>query len=111
MAERTAERAQTPTLVLRHAEPLRAWLRGKRPLKIFLGFNFTASAEIALRWTKTLMAIGPCEVVLGYINSPVDDYVRVGAGGYLTNEVRQEPQALALALRDHDGVGRGSGRC
>ncbi len=32
VAERTAGRAATPTLVLRKADPIRAWLRGKRSL-------------------------------------------------------------------------------
>jgi nucleotide-binding universal stress UspA family protein len=99
VAERTAGRAETPTLVLRNADPLRAWLRGKGPLKIFVCFNFTASAEVALRWTKTLMAIGPCEVVLGYINSPVDDYMRIGAGGRIPFD-GNPPEVLAVLERD-----------
>jgi len=99
VAERTAERAETPTLVLRKAEPLRAWLRGKRPLKVFVCFNFTASAELALRWTKALMAIGPCEVVLGYVNSPVDDYMRVGAGGQIPFD-GNPPEVLSILERD-----------
>lgn len=99
VAERTAQRAETPTLVLRHAEPLREWLRGKKPLKIFLCFNFTASAELALRWTKTLMAIGPCEIVLGYINSSVDEFVRVGAGGPVPFD-GNPPEVLAILERD-----------
>ena len=99
VAERIAERSAIPTLVLRNADPLRAWLRGRRPLKVFVCFNFTASAEIALRWTKSLMAMGPCEVVLGYINNPVDDYLRVGAGGRVPFD-GNPPEVLAILERD-----------
>ncbi len=99
VAERTAMRAETPTLVLRNAEPIRAWLRGKRPLKVFVCFNFTASAELALRWTKALTTVGPCEVVLGYVNNPVDDYMRVGASGRVPFD-GNAPEVLAILERD-----------
>jgi len=99
VAERTAGGAKTPTLVLRNAEPMRAWLRGKRPLKVFVCFNFTASAELALRWTKALTTVGPCEVVLGYVNNPVDDYMRVGASGRIPFD-GNPPEVLAILERD-----------
>lgn len=99
VAERTAARAEVPTLVLRNADLLRVWLRGKKSLKIFVCFNFTASAETALRWTKALTTIGPCEVVLGYINRPVDDYLRVGAEGRIPFDTNP-PEVLAILERD-----------
>ena len=45
VAERTAERAETPTLVLRAPEGLREWLNGTRTLKVFVCFNFTRTSE------------------------------------------------------------------
>lgn len=98
-AKRTPGRADSPMLVVRKAEPLRVWLRGKKPLKIFVAFDFTASAEAALRWAKTLTAIGPCEVVLGYINNAVDDHIRVGTAGRIPFG-GNPPEVLAILERD-----------
>ncbi len=81
VAERTAERAAAPTLVVRDAEPFLAWARGERPLKIFVAFNFTPTAETALRWVKTLLAMGPCDVVVGYVDFPLEQRARLGGTG------------------------------
>jgi hypothetical protein len=50
VAERTAERAETPTLVLRAPGRLHEWLNGTRTLEVFVCFNFTMTSEVALRW-------------------------------------------------------------
>src|SRR5690606_33173047 len=42
--ERTAQRAITPTLVVRDAATLAAWARGERRLKVFVCFNFTVTS-------------------------------------------------------------------
>ena len=81
VSERTAERAPVPTLVVRNAMPFREWARGERPLKVFVAFNFTATAEAALRWVKTLLDIGPCEVVVGYVDFPLEERARLGGTG------------------------------
>lgn len=83
VSERTAERALTPTLVVRDARPLVAWAGGERPLKVFVCFNFTVTSEAALRWVKELQAIGPCDVVLGYVDWPAEQRTRLGGGGPL----------------------------
>lgn len=81
VSERTAERAPVPTLVVRNATPLLAWARGERPLKVFVAFNFTATAEAAMRWVKTLLGMGPCEVVVGYVDFPLEQRARLGGTG------------------------------
>jgi nucleotide-binding universal stress UspA family protein len=45
VAERAAERAAVPTLVIRSPETLAAWLRGERPLRVFVAFDFSRSAN------------------------------------------------------------------
>lgn len=82
-AARVAARSRTPILLLRQAEPVRRWLRGERPLKVFVAYNFSATADAALRWVKQLTRVGPCEVVLGYVNQPIEDSIRIGARGPL----------------------------
>ncbi|MGV3534060.1 MAG: universal stress protein [Chthoniobacteraceae bacterium] len=79
--ERTAQRACAPTLVVRDAGQLRAWASGERPLRVFVCFNGTMTSQAALRWAKDLGAIGPCELVIGNVDWPADQYVRFGGKG------------------------------
>jgi nucleotide-binding universal stress UspA family protein len=69
-AWRLVECAHTATLVPRDPTVLRAWLRGGRTLRVFVGFNFTPASEAALRWVKQLAALGPIDVILGCVNAP-----------------------------------------
>ena len=78
VAEHVAVRTPVPTLVVRSAVPFEAWARGERPLKVFVAFDFTGTAEAALRWIKELAAAGPCEVVVGYVDWPVGEAGRLG---------------------------------
>ena len=72
VAEKTAESAPIPTLVIRSAQPLLEWARGQRPLRILAGVDFTANSEAALRWIAGLRAIGPCEITLGFVDDHPD---------------------------------------
>src|SRR5680860_322839 len=49
VAERTAESSPVSTLVVRDAAPLETWAHGERSLKVFVGTDFSASADAALR--------------------------------------------------------------
>ncbi len=73
VAERTAESSPVPTLVVRSAAAFEAWLRGDRPLSVFVGFDFTVTAEAALEWVRRLRMAGPCDVTVGYTNSPSEE--------------------------------------
>lgn len=81
IARQTIGRADAPTLVLRDAGVLRAWLQGRRALRVFVCFDFTAPAEAALHWAARLADLGPIDLTLGYANSPAADHARVGADG------------------------------
>jgi len=78
IAERTAEMAPVPTLIVRQAAALEQWLRGKRPLRVFLGFDFTVTAEAAADWVRQIRTAGPCEVTVGHLNWPPGDERRFG---------------------------------
>ncbi|MDP3070847.1 MAG: universal stress protein [Opitutaceae bacterium] len=67
-AELIAETSSVPTLVVRSTEPLLAWARGARPLKIFVAMDFTATSDAALRWLAEWRRIGPCEITLGHVH-------------------------------------------
>ena len=78
IAERTAEMAPVPTLIVRQAAALEQWLRGKRSLRVFLGFDFTVTAEAAADWVREIRTVGPCEVTVGHLNWPPGDERRFG---------------------------------
>ncbi len=78
IAERTAEMAPVPTLVVRQGASFEQWLRGKRSLRVFLGFDFTVTAEAAADWVRDLQAAGPCEITVGHLNWPAEDARRFG---------------------------------
>jgi nucleotide-binding universal stress UspA family protein len=67
VTERIAEAAHAPTLVVRKPAPLLRWVRGERRLRVFLGADFSAPSEAALRWVDWLRQIGPCDVVVAYL--------------------------------------------
>jgi nucleotide-binding universal stress UspA family protein len=79
IAERIAETSPVPTLVVRDAAPFAAWARGERPLKVFVGADFTASSDAALRWVAELQQLGPVEVIAGYVDWPPEEAARLGA--------------------------------
>ena len=90
-----AESVAVPTLVVRSSEPFEAWARGERPLKVFVGVDFTTSSDAALRWIAELREIGPCEVVAGFVDWPPEESSRLGvpvAPGFFEN--RAEVQAV-----------------
>jgi nucleotide-binding universal stress UspA family protein len=73
VSEQVAERSPAPTLVARTAEPLLAWARGERALRVFVGVDFSGTSDAALSWTKRLREIAPCEVTVGHIYWPPDE--------------------------------------
>jgi nucleotide-binding universal stress UspA family protein len=99
VAERTAVRAPVPTLVVRSAVPFEAWARGEAPLKIFAAFDFSGTAETALRWIKDVLAAGPCEVVVGYVDWPMGEAARLGISGELLEE-HNPPQVQRILERE-----------
>jgi len=106
VAERIAETAWVPTLVVRDAAVLDAWLREERPLKIFVGADFTPTSEAALRWVEELTKIAPCEVTVGYIDRHAEERgeqaLHLPAGAprapemqeMLTHDLREKARAL-----------------
>ncbi len=73
ISERVAETAWVPTLVVRDAAVLEAWLRGERPLKVFVGADFTPISDAALRWVEELTKMAPCEVIVGYVDRHAEE--------------------------------------
>ena len=86
VAERVAEAAPVPTLVIRAAKPFEAWSRGT-PLKIVVGADFSASSNGALRLITTFQKAGPCGVTVVHIAWP---------GGHVLPESGEENISIDL---------------
>lgn len=78
VAERIAETARCPFLMVRSAAPLLDWCRGKHPLKVVVGDDFSSTAEAALRWVPELRRVGPLELVVTHAYWPMTESSRLG---------------------------------
>jgi len=78
VADQTVQRSQIPTLVMRDPGSLESWLGGERPLKIVVGYDFSASSDAAMRWVASLNAIAPCDMTIAYVASPANEGSRLG---------------------------------
>jgi nucleotide-binding universal stress UspA family protein len=70
-----------PVLAVRNSAPFLAWLKEKRPLRVVLGVDASASAEHAARWLDGLCRLGTCEVALAHLYWPPETFHRLGLGG------------------------------
>lgn len=68
VAERIAESAWVPTLILRGATAMEEWVRDGKPLRVFVGADFTTNSDAALSWASELRQIGPCDFTVGYVD-------------------------------------------
>jgi len=68
VSERIAESAWVPTLVLHETARIEDWARGGKPLRVFVGADFTLYSEAAMRFAGQLTEIGPCEFTIGFVD-------------------------------------------
>jgi nucleotide-binding universal stress UspA family protein len=80
VAERTAQTAPVPVLVVRGVAGFQAWLRGERPLKVMIGVDLSETAKSALEWTAALRRLGACNVTVAHIVWPLEQ-ARAGIPG------------------------------
>jgi nucleotide-binding universal stress UspA family protein len=83
VAERTAETSRLPTLVVRPGGRLGSWIRGEHPLKVLVGYDFSATSDAALDWVNQLREIGQCQNTVLYSSWPPDEARRLGYQGPL----------------------------
>ena len=103
VAERTAETSPIPILVVRLGTRLASWLRGEHPLKILVGYDFSAASNAALRWVNKMQKIGPCDIGVLHIDWPSDKAERLGYHGRLplTKNLGETQNFLERHLREH----------
>jgi nucleotide-binding universal stress UspA family protein len=78
VTDQAVQSSSVPTLVIRDAGAFKDWAYGKRPLKVLVGYDFSASSEAALRWAASLREIAPCELTVVYVASAANERARLG---------------------------------
>lgn len=99
VAERTAQVSTAPTLVVREHAPLIAWAAGKRPLNVFVGYDFSETADEALRWAASLKKAGPCNITVAFSAWPPAAAWRMGIAGQ-SSLAQNPPEVQQLLERD-----------
>lgn len=95
VAERTAQNARVPTLVVRDHRRLLSWAEGKRPLNVFVGYDFSPSSDTAIRWVTSLKELGPRNITITHLSWSPPDTLRLGMGdGARLGEMSPEAQRL-----------------
>ncbi|HET9623281.1 MAG TPA: universal stress protein [Kofleriaceae bacterium] len=91
-------RTHVPVIAVRDPAPWLAFARGERPLRLLLGVDEAATAELAVQWTHGLALRGTLDVVLGTIYYPDDAaaYYGLPAHGF----VESDPESERLLQRD-----------
>jgi nucleotide-binding universal stress UspA family protein len=92
--------AQThvPVLVVRDPAPLLAFARNEKPLRLLLGIDDSATADLGVQWTHALRDLGPVDVVLGAIYYPDDAASHYGL--HRKTMVDSDPEVESLMTRD-----------
>jgi nucleotide-binding universal stress UspA family protein len=97
-SEQVAETAWLPTLVVREPAPLEAWAHGGRTLQVFIGADFTAGSDAAIRWAGELSEIGPCEFTVGFVDRLADERGRQALSGLF--ETPRSPEMQEMFMHD-----------
>lgn len=99
VAERVAQAASVPVLVVRSAGHLEAWARGERALRVMVGVERTPASKAALDWAGELRAVGPCELVVAQIAWPAGEHQRASISAPVPLD-RLRPDVQDALLKD-----------
>lgn len=99
VAERLVQNSPVPTLIIRDSSPFESWMKGEKSLNIFIAFDFTKIAEKALHWVKQFQTLGPCNIIIGYVNWPPEESSRLGLE-WPPFECRNPPEVEAILKRE-----------
>lgn len=77
VADQVAQASSIPTMVIGNPAAIEAWVYEKRPLHVFVAYDFSASAEAALHWTAALRKVAPCDVTVAYVASAANERSRL----------------------------------
>jgi len=112
-ADRVAQSARAPVVVVRNEEPYRAWSTRERPLKLAIGVDVTPTSDTAVRWAAGMSAYGPVELHAVHVSPPIPVRDRASESdsvNVLEASVRARiaPLSAGLPVTLHivDGLGR-----
>jgi nucleotide-binding universal stress UspA family protein len=98
-ADRLAQRAHVPVLVVRNSEPFETWLENKRALRVVLGADLSRSTDVAMAQVARLRALSPCDVTAVHLYWPPQQFERLGLGG-VRNLLERDPEVTKTLVRD-----------
>lgn len=98
-ADRLAQRTQIPVLVVRDAEPFRAWVDQERPLQILLGADLSRTSDAALSFVERLRRFGPCAVTAVHLYWPPEQFRRLGLSG-ARSYLDPDPEVTSALARE-----------
>ncbi|WP_224242610.1 universal stress protein [Hyalangium gracile] len=98
VADRVVQAARCPVLVLKASQPIEAWARGERSLRLLLGLNFSAPSDAAVAWVRRMRTLGPCEVMAAHHYWGADAHTRYGMP--ISPEAEVTPEAEQALRRD-----------
>lgn len=77
--ERLVRRACAPVLTVRNNDgALGEWAQGRRRLLVLVGVDALDEADAATPFLHALREVGPCDVIVTYVCSPVEERERLG---------------------------------
>jgi nucleotide-binding universal stress UspA family protein len=106
-ADLLASGAHVPVLMVRNAQPFEAWVRGERPLRVFLPVDRSGSAAGAPQWLTRLARFGPLEVSVyawGPMKTRLDDLPANATFQVKSRSGRLPNGASVLALAAHENA-------
>jgi nucleotide-binding universal stress UspA family protein len=80
-ADRLAQCAHVPVLIVRDAEPFKVWLADKQPLRIVLGADLSHSTDAAMALVEHWRRLAPCDVTAMHLYWPPQQFARLGIEG------------------------------
>lgn len=98
VVDRVVQGARCPVLVLRSPQPIEAWAKTERSLRLLLGLNFSEPSDAAVAWVRKLRALGPCEVIAAHHYWGADAHTRYGLP--MSREAEVSPEAEQALRRD-----------
>lgn len=80
-ADRVAQTSKRPVLVVRGSAAFDAWLVERKPLRVLVAIDTTATSDAAVEWALQLCALGACELTAVHVYWPPEQHERTAVRG------------------------------
>jgi nucleotide-binding universal stress UspA family protein len=106
-ADRVAQRARSPVLVVRRAETIERWIAKREPLRVLVGVDDSESSERAVAGLRQFVGSMPCEITGVHVYWPPEQSAKLGMHGSMPLDVSAAPieRALRSALEPRLALG------